>query len=422
MRKPAKLIRSTLCAAGLSISYAAGLSAVAEPEEHTIIIAGVAGTPGTWYKIEVEGSVEKVDGELDGFLVTAEPDDIALGNLVRGEVLAGDADGFRVLGTINTLLVQDGVRALVMVDGVELDTRPAAAEPAEASADAGETDPGDESDAESGRSPGAFIWTPIPSQRDRLAAPGLLSRPFQVDETETETEASETPPVITMTPIQKTSDLVLVMPSSDDKSDKGNETSGQPELKLSQQIAIFSGISGRRGEEQMGFDFASQPINMIGWNENHDKPCSVGVITRVDGNPERGRIISRCGDDAPFMCEQSICTGSPTLGVGFQRSVQIAGLRAGITSLEVCTNNRRNGRVKGLRITGGEIGAAGVGSLRSIDSDEMAHCRDWKEKVSCGDGSVATGIRAHFDNGGGTSPNTDQLVGLELICRAVIAD
>ncbi|MEX0708145.1 MAG: LamG-like jellyroll fold domain-containing protein [Woeseia sp.] len=90
-----------------------------------------------------------------------------------------------------------------------------------------------------------------------------------------------------------------------------------------------------------------------------------------------------------------------------------------ITALQVCTN-ARNGRVKGLEISGHTIDMRGAFGAYAKDTETAPNCSAWATMVVCPSQHMATGIVAHFGNRQRNSSNP--LVGLQLICRKVIKE
>lgn len=211
--------------------------------------------------------------------------------------------------------------------------------------------------------------------------------------------------------------------SRDGKGDKGNDVmETTPGIRFAGGSPRLTSVSGRNGESAETFDLGQRALNRIGWREKFDKPCEVNLLSVVEGEDIWARIIQRCTKDSSFACEEETCKGT---GVYLNQThgVRLEGKRTGITSIRVCVNGRSNGRVKGLEIRGAEILDTGtLSSNLDISKDTLAHCSEWEPFVLCPSGSVATGVRAHFDEGSGASRNVDQLVGLQLACRRILTD
>ncbi|MCF7876219.1 DNRLRE domain-containing protein [Candidatus Bipolaricaulota bacterium] len=93
-------------------------------ETHTVIIDGSANPDRrTYYRIEVTGSIEPVDGNLEGYEVGFNPEtDSISGNVATGRVGCCQ-DGFRVTGEIRSITLDEPEAAVVLINGQKTGTK-----------------------------------------------------------------------------------------------------------------------------------------------------------------------------------------------------------------------------------------------------------------------------------------------------------
>ena len=84
-----------------------------EPD-HTVVIVGQG--EGVTYTIETNGGLEAVDGELDGYNVSVQDNDVVEGGRASGRVTGGN-DGYRVWGEIESISLDPEGEAEIRVDG-----------------------------------------------------------------------------------------------------------------------------------------------------------------------------------------------------------------------------------------------------------------------------------------------------------------
>lgn len=161
---------------------------------------------------------------------------------------------------------------------------------------------------------------------------------------------------------------------------------------------LFSGISGHRGEHQDVLELPSEFMRAIHWREKSDHPTYIQLYSYYETPPA-----------------QIVEWGEGGGGAGF-RSISTPQV---ISRIEVCSSKNDNKRMKGLRIYGPTV--LSDGSLReepNQDSAQMPNCGQWHPAVICPDG-LASGIVVHSDDYGDTYNQKQEIVGLQLVCRAV---
>jgi hypothetical protein len=89
---------------------------------HRLIIVGTAEADGSTYNFRVTGSLEQVDGTLDGYEVTEDPSDEVTGTTATGWV-SGGADGFRFTGELDQFSLDSPEHVNVYIDGDQYDPR-----------------------------------------------------------------------------------------------------------------------------------------------------------------------------------------------------------------------------------------------------------------------------------------------------------
>ena len=150
--------------------------------------------------------------------------------------------------------------------------------------------------------------------------------------------------------------------------------------------------------------------------ETSDRPCRVGIMRKA-----------LPGQDNAFYNYDYGIYGNQQLDQGCPPSIVPTDWipsrkRAGffeennlyVRAAAVCdSKNNNNERIKGLRVFGAHITDAGdVNPTQQRDEFARPNCGTWQSLVSCPDGKIATGIRAHF--------NTHGFVGLELWCSSMM--
>ena len=136
-----------------------------------------------------------------------------------------------------------------------------------------------------------------------------------------------------------------------------------------------------------------------GWEYNH-RLC----VLEIEQEAFATRDLSRL--DTLKICE-------PTVGQVWKR----ADIGSGefLTGIAVCTGaNKDDPSVHGFKLTGATLEADGkLKSGKAPVKAEFDDCKKWLPERTCPKGSVATGVRAYFDD------DEHGLVGLGLRCHAL---
>ncbi|MBM4355407.1 MAG: hypothetical protein FJ109_16745 [Deltaproteobacteria bacterium] len=85
-----------------------------------------------------------------------------------------------------------------------------------------------------------------------------------------------------------------------------------------------------------------------------------------------------------------------------------------VTAIQVCLNGRDDlskAKIKGLKVWSARIDDSGkLVYDNSPNKEELNNCKEWSNKVSCPDGRIATGVRAHYIS------DSKGFAGLALYC------
>jgi hypothetical protein len=87
-----------------------------------------------------------------------------------------------------------------------------------------------------------------------------------------------------------------------------------------------------------------------------------------------------------------------------------------ITAIEVCTAEATEPTlgIRGLRVWGSQIDGVTVDKPSADVKLELFGCKRWRGKAACPDGTIATGIRAHYGD------HSTGITGLALRCHALV--
>ncbi|NOX68627.1 MAG: LamG domain-containing protein [Gammaproteobacteria bacterium] len=162
----------------------------------------------------------------------------------------------------------------------------------------------------------------------------------------------------------------------------------------------YSAIAGVSGSITRDADLGTSFMNEIAWDEVSDIPCRLEVSnTGQDENPTWARLTCPIPD-----------TDRPT------PRYRVSLPSAAIGRLSICSNNRANQRLKGIRVWGSTINADGSLTYSATDEVELNNCAEWSRSVLCPDNMSSTGIRVHANYRRG---DKTEIVGLQLICRKI---
>ncbi len=159
-------------------------------------------------------------------------------------------------------------------------------------------------------------------------------------------------------------------------------------------------VSGYGGVASDAFriNLGNRGIQEIAWEELSDKPCYFGVTGK---NP----------DVAPskWTDNESICGGNSR--IDSRKTVKFKdNPRYFVRGISVCTNNRSNHRLKGIKIYAAKLPAhnSRVDELTVTKKKEHTNCRTWHSPVYCPANEVAFGMDMRVKDGA--------VVGIALRC------
>jgi hypothetical protein len=160
-------------------------------------------------------------------------------------------------------------------------------------------------------------------------------------------------------------------------------------------------VSGYAGAASDAFSMSisEKGITAIDWEELTDHPCWI-------------RISGKDPDDASDTrtYENDICGG--TSRPDSHKSVEFKdNPRYFVRGISVCTNNKSNHRMKGLKIYASKLptGNDDVEVLTVTNSKEHANCANWHTPVYCAADKVASGVNVKVKDG--------SIVGIGLQCK-----
>jgi hypothetical protein len=211
---------------------------------------------------------------------------------------------------------------------------------------------------------------------------------------------------------------LYTLPSQSSDSSAGANVDTTRPARLPRPVgpAHVSSVSGEQGKPTYSMDLQDKFLTTITWWEKNDRPCGIHIEGAAAGNQgELTKQFFDCGSMMDWVFDQGTSLVElPATGM----TADFAG--RGIGALQVCSNTNRNRRMKGLRISGDWIGTdASIHGANLEDSLELPNCRQWQTTVLCGQSQLATGLIVHITRSSGRD---EQIVGLQLICRAIALD
>ena len=179
----------------------------------------------------------------------------------------------------------------------------------------------------------------------------------------------------------------------------------------SYESTAVSGYSGRT--ERIGGD--ENGLYGIQWYEDSDEPCQV----RIDFGGLYDRSTIQGGNNSIVYSHCSFGSGLPPIWVpGVSDGAGDVNFndnpRYYIRGLQVCTNNKDNHRLKGVRVWAAKVSKNDqqVLDLGESDTDTLPNCSVWHTAVFCPAGKIAFGLVVHVGDKGVT--------GLALRCKQVL--
>lgn len=330
-------------------------------ERQTVVFDGTAGPGRTRYTLRASGRLEPVEGRLEGYAVTINPDDTldGTGRAARGYV--GDArDGYYVYGDIESITLAEPGAARVYVNGrlhsdVTATTRqgltPATGGGAEATREGEQT-----------RGTG------------RSGASGTL------------------------------------------ESTPESKGAGVSNLRIEAGAGQRSAVAGNSGYNQIKADLIRHPMHTLVWYEEGDRPCEIEIYgyapeaNHYETARASGEVCNGSGGNR--RSRKSAALNSQTAVV---REMRVC-LSKGGGALATVAGPVDDKRLKGVRLRGNTVSASGGLSSDTFSRvAERSRCDSWSGWVSCPDGQVATGVVQHVNERKGNY----FISGLQLICRGI---
>lgn len=157
-------------------------------------------------------------------------------------------------------------------------------------------------------------------------------------------------------------------------------------------------VSGYGGTSTVTVDLDHRGITKFRWYELYDSPCAFEATGKDpdDASDERGSWYRAC--DNYRRDSEKI--------VRFKDNP-----RYFVRGLSVCTNGKKNHRLKGLKIWAAKLPAGNgvVDELTVTSKKERTNCKNWHGPVYCPDDQVASGVQLRMKD--------DSIVGVALECR-----
>ena len=181
--------------------------------------------------------------------------------------------------------------------------------------------------------------------------------------------------------------------------------------QFADQSASVTGVSGHRGDYQQRLSVSPLGVHGLAWSEAADNPCMFRLLTRDLAN---GQDTGFGAEFDALDCPNPVPGSFPAFTWG--EDVNFNGNpRYFVRGVAVCNNNKKNQRMKGLRIYAAKVWATKpqIDELGKKDSDEhaLANCRTWSDPVYCPEGKIAFGVVVHYTQ--------DGITGLALRCKTV---
>ena len=158
-------------------------------------------------------------------------------------------------------------------------------------------------------------------------------------------------------------------------------------------------ISGYLGKKVARKGVASDyhAVNHLSAGERWDAPCELTVY-KSDMNYNEDSLVASW---------DKCTTTSANKTVGWLNNSKIK-----VRGIQVCSNNKSNHRLKGIRLYGMAIHNNGSYTIQTgYEEFKRANCKRWHTPVYCPTGQVATKVIIHSTN--------NEINGLGLACRKV---
>lgn len=171
---------------------------------------------------------------------------------------------------------------------------------------------------------------------------------------------------------------------------------------LDPDTTVDTGISGYPGNDNDSFFLRLSEgygVTEIAWEELNDRPCFITIDGKdpAHGSETTHSTESDCGGKSRIDSRKT---------VRFKNNP-----RYFVRGVAVCSNNKKNHRMKGVKIYAAELpsGTSSVEKVSATFSKDHANCRNWHTPVFCPSGKVAHGLNVEFSDG--------SIVGLGLHCQ-----
>jgi hypothetical protein len=169
-----------------------------------------------------------------------------------------------------------------------------------------------------------------------------------------------------------------------------------------QKLSGVSGIEGAKSEESsVGGEYHA--LRSFKFWDYDRRACRIEV-SQASFNAEHITMAKELK-----ICEPNVGESWKAVDLGQGRFV---------SAVQVCTNKgeKAEQKIRGARFWGAVIDAGGkIADHGKPASFELADCQKWHAKKACPKGTIATGLRAHYDD------KAKGFSGLELVCSGIKA-
>lgn len=160
-------------------------------------------------------------------------------------------------------------------------------------------------------------------------------------------------------------------------------------------------VSGYAGQasEAATVSLGEKGITQIAWEELSDKPCHIELVGKDPDN----------ASDTQWGVED-VCGGISR--VDSRKTVKFKdNPRYFVRGIQVCSNNKNNHRLKGIKIFAAKLPAGNddIQTLTVTNKKERTNCKNWHQAVYCPSNKVASGLNVKIDD--------HSIVGLGLECK-----
>jgi hypothetical protein len=200
----------------------------------------------------------------------------------------------------------------------------------------------------------------------------------------------------------------------------GTALAASSSVKWSDKESHWTGVSGfTDGETEEAVigaqgSYGERAVYSFAVQESGDEPCQITMFARGLPQSKAGTgqqsIFALGTSHAAHDSYKKHCNGAT-------KTVRVGEDFFG-TAIQVCTNDKSNNRVKGLKLWGASVDANGKLTPNSTPTEfALPNCSKWHTKVSCDTGEVITGVKGVAPTKNGS---TEGFSGVSIRCSKVV--